>query len=129
MNTTQVNLSWWYNSTQDELYTVLEFPPWKLVLSLILVGFWLLLVVPTTLITSSLLVAVKNSSIHKAMALVHTFVLAQNAIVRIASTVSYRQLSGFAPAPLQLARQYFSFTCSLSAISHICLRVLQYFNC
>ena len=88
MNITQVNLSTWQNSTQDEVDTALEFPLWKPVLSLILVGLWLLLVLPTILITSSLLVAVKNSSINKAMALVHTYILALNAIVHISSTVS-----------------------------------------
>ena len=83
MDETQDNITALQNSTVE-----MEFPPWRLVLSLILLGLWLLLALPTTLVTISLLLAVKRSSINKAMGIVHTYVLAVNAIVRVASAVS-----------------------------------------
>ena len=46
-------------------------------------SYWLLSVLPTALLSSSILVAMKNNSLNKSLAIIHTYILTKNVFIRI----------------------------------------------
>lgn len=88
MNRSQENISFWQNASFDGNQTQQEFPQWKPIISLLVLGYWLLSVLPTTLMNSSVLLALKKSSINKALVIVHIFMLAMNIVTKMCSAVA-----------------------------------------
>ena len=88
MNISEENFTFWQNSSHDERQVDKEFSQWKSILSLVVLSYWLLLVLPTTFMNFSVLLAVKKSSINKAMAIVHTYMLALNTFIKVCLSVT-----------------------------------------
>lgn len=76
------------NVSSNGNQTEQEFPHWRPIISLILLSLWLLSVLPTTLLSSSVLIAIKKSSLNRVLALVHVNVLVLNIIVAVSSAVT-----------------------------------------
>ena len=76
------------NISSDGNQTEQEFPHWSSVVSLILLSLWLLSVLPTTLLSSSVLLAIKKCSLNKVLASVHINVLVTNIVVNVSSAVT-----------------------------------------
>ena len=85
MNVSEVlNISFWKNTSDDESQLQrVEFPQWRLILSLFIMGYWLLSVLPTALLSSSILEAMKNNSLNKSLAIIHIYILTINVFIRI----------------------------------------------
>jgi hypothetical protein len=75
-----------------------EFPHWRVILSLLVVGYWLLSVLPTVTMSSSVLVAMKNNPFNKPLTMIHVYVLITNTLVRVCSAVA---ITTYAPSVLR----------------------------
>ncbi len=74
-----------------------EFPQW-IVLSILVLGYWLLSVLPTVAMSSSVLVAMKNNPLNKPLTMIHVYVLVTNTLVRVCSAVA---IATYAPSVLR----------------------------
>lgn len=132
MNVSEVNYTFWKNASHFETQTDREFPLWKVILSLLVLGYWFLLVLPATLMNSSVLLVAKRSSINKAIAMVHTYVLALNTIIKVCSAMT---ITIYIPSMIRfcfcsLVASSFSFFMHIFTISYqpfifVSLAVLQ----
>jgi hypothetical protein len=88
-----MNVSGVHNQTEN------EFPHWRSVVSLLLLCLWLFAVLLTTLLSSSVLLAIKKSkNFDKVLSTVHIYVLVLNIIVRLCSAMTF---SGFIPPAIR----------------------------
>ena len=119
MNGSEAYFSFWENVSihDDDNQTQQEFPQWRPVISLLLLGFWLLSVLLTTLLSSSVLLAVKKSSFNKILAILHIYVLVLNILVRVCSAVT---LSSFIPPAIRF--------CDCSVVTSSISLYLHLFN-
>ena len=109
MNALEANVSFWLNTSHDESQPQwAEFPQWRIVLSLLIMGYWLLSVLPTALLCSSVLLAMKNNSLNKSLAVVHTYMLTTNIFIRVCYAVA---ISIYAPSMIRFC------VCSTAASS------------
>lgn len=94
-----MNVSFWPNVSHNEIKPQwAEFPQWRLILSLLVLGYWLLSVLPTTAMSSSVLLAMKNSPLNKALAMIHTYMLITNVCIRVCSAVA---IATYAPSVIR----------------------------
>ena len=93
-----MNVSLSPNTSLDDDSAQLEFPQWRVLLSLIVLGYWLLSVLPTIAMSSSVLVAMKNNPLNKSLTMIHVYVLTTNTLVRVCSAVA---IATYAPSVLQ----------------------------
>ena len=82
------NKTFWQNDSHEANETLEEFPEWRLTFSLVMLGFWLISVPLTTLLSSSVLIAVNKSLVNKELAIVHMYVLVLNSSIRIATAMT-----------------------------------------
>ena len=86
------------NVSSGDNQTEQEFPQWRPVVSLLLLSLWLLSVLLTTVLSFSVLLAIRKSSFNKVLAIVHAYVLVLNILVRACSAVTF---SSFIPPAIQ----------------------------
>ena len=88
------------NISDVDNQTESEFPHWRPVVSLLLLCLWLFSVLLATLLSSSVLLAIKKSSFinNKALSAVHVYVLVLNILVRVCSAMTF---SSFIPPAIR----------------------------
>ena len=106
-----MNASLWPNTSLDDDSQLQwgEFPQWRVVFSLLVLGYWVLSVLPTIAMSSSVLLAMKKSNpINKSLAIIHTYMLIMNVLIRVCSAVA---ITTYAPSVIR------SCICSTAASS------------
>ena len=95
-----MNLSLWLNTSLDDDSQLQQnkFPQWRLMLSLLMLCYWLLSVLPTIAMSSSVLVAMKSSPLNKSLAMIHIYMLITNMLVRVCSAVA---IAAYAPSVIR----------------------------
>ena len=83
MNDSEVFLTFWQNTSlsDHDNQTEREFPQWRPVVSLLLLGFWILLVLLTFPLNISVIMATMKSSFNMKLGLIHNYVLVVNILI------------------------------------------------
>ena len=90
MNDSEAFLTFWQNTSlsDHDNQTEREFPQWRPVVSLLLLGFWILLVSLTIPLNISVILAAVKSSFNRKLGLIHNYVLVVNILVRACTTLA-----------------------------------------
>ena len=118
------------NVGHDDNQTEHEFPLWRPVISLLLPIKHLATLSFTNirLLSFSVLLSIKRSSLNKTLVMVHICVLVLNVTVVVCSAVTISVFM-LVTALLQLVQFLSIYASSTSAIKCTCLQALQYFSC
>ena len=94
MNNSEALFTFWQNTSlsDHDNQTEHEFPQWRLVVSFLLLGLWLLSGSLTTALSFSVLLAVMKSSINRKLGLIHIYVLVMNIFVRVCTALAFSSL-------------------------------------
>ena len=94
MNNSEALFTFWQNTSlsDHDNQTEREFPQWRLVVSFLLLGLWLLSGSLTTALSFSVLLAVMKSSINRKLGLIHIYVLVMNIFVRVCTALAFSSL-------------------------------------
>ena len=100
MNDSEAFLTFWQNTSLSvhDNQTEREFPQWKPVVSLLLLGIWVLLVSLTIPLSISVVLAAVRSSHNKKFTLIHGYVLVVNILARVFMAFT---LSNFIPPAIR----------------------------
>ena len=90
MNDSEAFLTFWQNTSlsDHDNQTEREFPQWRSVVSLLMLGFWILLVSLTIPFNISVILAAVKSSFNRKLGLIHNYVLVVNILVRACTTLA-----------------------------------------
>ena len=89
MNDSEVIFTFWQNTSlsDHDNQTECEFPQWRPVVSLLLLGFWIQLVSLTFPLTISVIIATMKSSFNRKLGSIHNYVLVVNIFIRACTTL------------------------------------------